>query len=59
LTVRELARLALETLDAQRRYFRDRRPADLEASKALEKKLRRAAEGALDDRPTLFDKEAS
>lgn len=45
----ELAQLALETLRAQRTYFRNRRSEDLVHSKVLEKKLCKLAQAVLDD----------
>lgn len=58
MTVVELARLALETREAQRRYFRERTPEALERSKALEKRLDAAVKEILDPPPPgLFDRE--
>ena len=45
--VHDLAKLALETLDQQQRYFKSRRQEDLVRSKALEKELRSRANKAL------------
>lgn len=61
---RELAKLALETLDRQQVYFALVRRKDstqqakfvaLELSKASERKLRQAATEALEDQSTLFE----
>lgn len=58
MTRTELAALAVETLDAQRVYFRAKDPAlksvALEAAKSLERRLRREALACLDDQPLLF-----
>ncbi len=59
MTREELARLALQVLDAQKRYFKTKgggagKFAALEESKALEKELRHEAERVLETR-TLFD----
>jgi hypothetical protein len=54
MTTEELARRVLEVLDAQKKFFRSRSTADLEASKALERALRRDCEEILDPQPTFF-----
>lgn len=43
MTIKELAALAIEVLDAQKKYFRTRQKDDLFASKVLESKLKLAA----------------
>lgn len=53
MTIEELARRVLAMLDAQKRYFASRSSADLEASKALERALRRECQDLLRG-PTLF-----
>jgi hypothetical protein len=55
LTREELAKLVIEVMDAQRRYFATstRSQATLEASKALEKRLRHECERILEP-PGLF-----
>ena len=50
----ELAALAVATLNAQQRYFKDRRQEDLIASKALEQKLRHESEAILKVQGNLF-----
>ena len=40
ISIVRLARLALDTLDAQQRYFKHRAPEDLIQSKTLEQRLR-------------------
>lgn len=45
----DLALLALQVLDAQRRYFKSRSRDDLIASKQLEAELRRQAEAVLEE----------
>lgn len=48
MTRTELARLVIETLNAQRSYFHESRtPTQLAYCKELERELRRAAEAAL------------
>jgi hypothetical protein len=56
MTREELARLALEVLDQQKQYFRTRSTLDLQDSKTLEAKLRKAASEILDG-PSLFGDE--
>jgi hypothetical protein len=54
-SVESLARLALETLDAQRAYFRSRTMAALSTAKQLEKQLRAACEAVVNPpAPSLF-----
>lgn len=57
LTRDELAKLVIEVMDAQRKYFATstRSQATLEASKALEKRLRHEAERILEG-DSLFDR---
>lgn len=51
----ELAALTIETLDAQRRYFKHRDTGDLATCRALENRLRRLAEAVLNTpEPMLF-----
>ena len=53
----DLAKLALQVLDAQQEYFRTRDHDRLRESKALERKLRQAANEILHPeqvQPTLF-----
>lgn len=59
MTAKELAKLAVDTLDAQRAFFRAERGTrawhdSLDRSKALEKQLRRECERILDGQPSLF-----
>lgn len=54
MTTGELAKLVIETLDAQRAYFRSRNAADLEVSKRLERILRKQAEDCLNAQRQLF-----
>jgi hypothetical protein len=42
MTTKELARQVLHVLDLQQRYFRDRKPSTLAASKDAERRLRQA-----------------
>lgn len=44
---RDLAKLIIETLDQQKKYFASRRTEDLQRSKALEKELRSRANKVL------------
>jgi hypothetical protein len=53
MTTEELARRVLEVMDAQKKFFRSRSMGDLEASKALERALRRDCERLLEG-PMLF-----
>ncbi len=46
--VKDLAKLAIEVLDAQQRYFKDRTRDNLIASKQLESELRKRANAALE-----------
>lgn len=57
MTAEDLARLALETLEAQRAFFKSRLPADLDAAKGLERRLYKAALHVLSDpgQGRLFD----
>ena len=50
--VRELAQLVIDTLEAQKRYFRTRSQVDLISSKQIEARLRKSAEEVIN--PTLF-----
>jgi hypothetical protein len=52
MTLRDLAGLVAHMRDAQRAYFRHRRPGDLEVSKALERDVDQAVEEVLS--PGLF-----
>ena len=55
MTAQELARVVRDMRAAQGRYFRYRRPDDLERSKALEKQVDRAVEQILNPQMGLFD----
>lgn len=57
LTLRELALLAKQTREAQRRYFSTRAQGDLEESKRLERTLDAAVDEVL--APGLFGAEAT
>lgn len=53
--LRALARLVIETLDAQQRYFQTKAPSALYDAKQYERSLRKAAEAALAaNEPRLF-----
>lgn len=53
--LKALARLVIETLDAQQRYFQLKTTALLQEAKQYERTLRRAAKEALEtDEPKLF-----
>jgi len=52
----EFYTLVRKMREAQRRYFRDRRPADVETSKALERQVDAAIRDH-DAPPGLFDRE--
>jgi hypothetical protein len=52
MTLRDLAGLVAHMREAQRLYFRHRRPGDLEVSKALERDVDQAVEEVLS--PGLF-----
>ena len=54
LTALELAKLAADMRNAQRKYFRTRGQGDLEASKRLERQLDAAIEELL-RQPVLFE----
>ena len=45
----ELAQLVIETLEAQKKYFKTRSKEDLIASKQLESKLRLIARGIIEE----------
>ena len=47
-TAEDLAKLVIEVLDAQKRYFKSRTKDDLIASKVLEGELRRKANAVLE-----------
>lgn len=49
MTAEQLAKLCIQVLNAQKKYFETRDRADLIASKALESKLRTAANSIIDD----------
>jgi hypothetical protein len=52
-----LARLVLDTLEKQQEYFRSRQNAALAEAKAMERRLRKAANDILhppQEQPTLF-----
>jgi hypothetical protein len=55
LTREELAKLVIETLDGQKRFFKTRADGDLVKSKDNEKRLRHEAERILEG-DTLFDR---
>ncbi len=48
MNVKDLAKLVIEVLDAQKRYFKSRSQVDLIASKQLESELRKKANAALE-----------
>lgn len=55
----DLAKLVLQTLDTQQEYFRTKNQDRLREAKALERKLRKAADEVLHPehvQPTLFEK---
>ncbi len=55
MTTEELARLAKQVRDAQKRYFRTRTPSDLRESKDHERRLDAAITAVLDPpTPDLF-----
>lgn len=56
MTLQELAKLASSVRDAQRRYFRDRSPQNLNMSKDWERRLDAAVQEILEPQnPGLFD----
>ncbi len=58
MTLEELAKLGRSMRDAQRKYFRDRSPQNLNVSKDWERRLDAAVAEVLDDNgPGLFDEE--
>ncbi len=56
-SLRSLARLVGEMREAQRRHFRTRSQGDLDASKALERRVDQAVREVL-EQPSLFDRES-
>lgn len=54
MTLVELAKLVVEMLDAQQKYFKSRTTEDLRASKYVEAKLRSAADRIVADSEGLF-----
>lgn len=55
MTLQELAKLAKSMRDAQKKYFRDRSPQNLNVSKDWERRLDTAVAEVLDEKgPSLF-----
>lgn len=52
--VKELAKKVKEVRNAQKHYFKNRTPENLEFSKYLEKELDKEVESILDDQSKLF-----
>lgn len=61
MTIKDLARQTLAMLELQQRYFRTRKPSDLQVSKDAERRLRQACQELLSDEKqgTLFTGEQS
>lgn len=59
MNVTELAALAIATLNAQQRYFKDRQPENLSRSMDLERRLRRESEAILKLQGSLFEETKS
>lgn len=56
MTLQELAKQIKAMRDAQRKYFRDRSPQNLNASKDLERRLDQDVADVLDEKgPSLYD----